>query len=142
MKKLNLLLTLVLAITLFSCGSDDDGTPQPVEITEANLIGTWQWTSETENGVIVALSECDLMDTIEYKMDNIATHISHDQGSDGCISFSFDSAWSLDGNLISYDAGDADETILELTNTTLSVTYIDEDDAGTTYIYVDTYTKI
>jgi hypothetical protein len=46
MKHLKFLLILSLTITLFSCGSDDDGVAAPVS-PNADLLGTWSGTSIT-----------------------------------------------------------------------------------------------
>lgn len=151
MKKLTLLLLCIVA-TLTSCSSDDDAAPA---ITEAKLIGKWQWTASTENGEAVELDECDLKDTFEFKSNgdlintyypSTATTINGQTTvtcSDEALSDNY--KWSLSGDQLTtiFNAADVEENskIIELTDTTLKIEYSGEE-AGEKFVDVDTYKKI
>ncbi|SHI85670.1 lipocalin family protein [Aquimarina spongiae] len=150
MKKLHLSLCLLMIVSLFSCGSDDNDTPETIEISEANLIGTWKLTGFSENGVPVELDACDLLYTMQLSKtqngENIAVYVEGylDQGE--CkTSTSVDYVWELvSGNLNTETADmgtDQDtEKIIELTATSLKLEYTDIEDTET-IVYVDTYTR-
>ncbi|WP_299258370.1 lipocalin family protein [uncultured Aquimarina sp.] len=149
MKKLNLFLTLLLTITLFSCGSDDDGTTETFEITEANLIGAWKLISVTENGTAIQLDECDLLYSVQLSVEqgeNRAVYTEAGLEGNSCTIFtSTDYTWSLTSDNIlnteTLEGSDQDsEKIIELTAITLKLEYIDTEGSDT-FITVDTYTK-
>lgn len=56
-KKTIKFLSLLVVALLFSCSSDDGGSP----ISGEKLIGKWKQISERENGVDQVLTTCDLM---------------------------------------------------------------------------------
>jgi len=153
MKKLNLLLILTLTITLFSCGSDDDGTPQIVQITEANLIGDWELTSNSENGTIFELETCVYTMKLSKKEngDNLAVFIEGYLESGSCNpSTSVDYVWSVSNNTLNTgiegnDNNDDSQEILELTATTLVLkseeTYTENGETQVD-VYVETFTKM
>ncbi len=149
MKKLNLFLTLLLTITLFSCGSDDDGTLENIEITEANLIGTWDLTSGTENGESYEPFSCVYRMTLatDANGENVATFVEgYIENGDCQESTSVDYWWAVSGNNLNtgiedIDTYDESEEIIELSSTTLRLRYTEEEE-GITYTYVDTYTKL
>lgn len=138
MKKLNVFFLLI--VTIFaSCSKDDDsGT---IDITEANLIGKWQYIAATSNGKPETLNECELTNTVEYKTSGIVEHVYHEPTTIGCSKNSYDSRWSLTGKTISYEAGDDPEEILELTSSSLKIVHT-ETEGTETIIFVDAYKKI
>jgi hypothetical protein len=48
---------------LSSCDNDDS-------ISLDNLVGKWEWEGGSENGKPITLSDCQQLNTIEYKTDN------------------------------------------------------------------------
>ncbi|MBQ4818827.1 lipocalin family protein [Aquimarina sp. MMG016] len=158
MKKFDLLLILMCIFTFsfISCGEDDDQIEPPVietelEITEANLIGSWKLTSETENGVALVLDACEVQYTINLFVneqgENRATFIEDiSNGSDCELSTSNEYVWSLSsGNILNTELVDGgfdqdSEKIIELTTTTLKFEYKEVED-GEEFVYIETYTK-
>lgn len=145
MKKLFLLILFISTI-LASCTSDDDNN----SITEANLIGKWQYTGSTENGVADQPDECDLMDTIEFSADHkgknntFYTNTTTTNGQttttceiDGDSLFS----WSLAGDQLTKSFGPSEDsetsTILEINSSILKIQFSGEDGGEK---YIDTYT--
>ncbi len=155
MKKLNLLVTLVLAITLFSCGSDDDST-DTTEISATNLVGKWQLVSSTTDDEETVLRECEKLYTLEYKSDGTyAFNDPYDSNAaqliDGpvkCVDALGSGSWSLNGSDLTIteanvpDEGDDAEIILELTATTLKVEYTYQFGIDTFQQIVETYKRI
>ncbi len=150
MKKLSLFVLLIAAM-FTSCGSDDD-SPVGAEITEANLIGNWKLTSETENGTEITLDACDLLYTIQLFVndqgENRAKFIEGVETTGGACepSTSVDYVWSLtSGNMLNTETveGSVDqdsEKIIELTTSTLKLEYT-ENEGNEEFIIVETYTK-
>lgn len=150
MKKLNVFLLLITVTILTSCSKDDDSS----EISAASLVGTWQWTASAENGEEYELDECDLMDTLVFSPDNTASGTYYYFDGTSCAVDVEDDAftWSLSGDVLTATYTDDgisesyDGTITELTDTTLTIEYIDqdEDEDGNIieFIYTDTYTRI
>ena len=145
MRKSYLILNLFLITSLIiSCSNDDDNSNELLEINDANLIGKWQLTAYTENGNSITLDQCESNNINEYFADNtVEITYSYENGSTpvACTEVSYMSLWELNGNIITYEAGDSPETILELTETTLKIKYTDNEE-GITYTYIDTYTKV
>ncbi|WP_438710400.1 lipocalin family protein [Aquimarina muelleri] len=152
MKKL-VLLTLLISTIFTSCSSDDDNNG----ITEANLIGKWQHTNSIENGEEAILDECDLMDTIEFKANNVITTmtfytnivVENSQTTTTCKEDSSETGkWSLSGEIVTnvFENEPYTGKVLELTNTTLKIEYTDEykDQEGNTVTdtHIDTYKRI
>ncbi|MBW1296093.1 lipocalin family protein [Aquimarina litoralis] len=140
MKK-SILTSLMAVIILFnsSCDSDDDVIViDPVNF-ETLIIGKWVLTSSTENGEPDSLDSCDLMDYYEFNADNTASYVEHgDTNGVTCQSFDNSGSWSIEGNILTTVLAGAseEETILGLTETTLTLEYVEGD-----FTYVDTYTK-
>ncbi len=147
MKKLSLFI-LLIAATLTSCGSDDDSPGT----TEANLIGKWQWTAASENGVAETLDQCDLQDTIEFQTGGTAVSIffnsTNTNGQITCGDAQTENiTWSLSGDQLSltYTEGTISETdtaTITISGTTLTVEYRDEETPGEITVYIETYTKV
>ncbi|MFL1894198.1 lipocalin family protein [Aquimarina sp. 2-A2] len=156
MKKISVFI-LLIAATFASCSKDDDGGS---EISEANLIGKWQWTASTENGEVYQLDECDLKDFFQLKSGGELSGISYGklttttngQTTFTCEEYPYSSKWSLSGDTLSvtYTDGNVSETetstIKELTDSKLVIEYSYEDSDGNgnvkTYVDVETYKKI
>ncbi|GGX24900.1 lipocalin family protein [Aquimarina muelleri] len=140
--------TSIYAETFTYIGKPDIEPSTSININETKLIGKWQFTGSTENGVVMQSDECDLKTTIEYKTGNIIDYFySYANGTgDTCSNSAYSSPWSLSGNIISYDTGDGSETIIELNSEILKVQYphedVNQDGTVTKNIYVDTYKKI
>jgi len=111
MKKLFLLFT-VISLVLTSCSSEDSSSQDP-------LIGTWTWYQSFDNGVEETLDDCDKMDTIVINSNGTLNESYFYNNNGTCESDGTDSAtWQNLGNnvyRIVYDAGTADEEIIELT---------------------------
>ncbi len=152
MKKLNLFVLLIAAFSIISCGDDDGGSGAALEITEENLVGTWQWTSSTIDGEAYELDDCQKQDTSTYSItstgENIAVFTEHYLEDGDCISSeSNEYTWSLTDTVLSEIFGLADSrlyTITELTDTTLKLRSDDfymENGETKTEVYIDTYTR-
>lgn len=58
-KKLFLMLTIITAITFFSCNKDED----TVALQSNPIIGTWKLVEEYSNNQLVVLNNCNLQET-------------------------------------------------------------------------------
>lgn len=146
MKKISVCILLIAAI-FTSCSKDDDGGS---DISEANLVGKWQWTASIENGKTDELDECDLKETNEYKANGelVNTYFYGGTNQNGEVDCSNSGTttykWSLSGDQLTeiYEGNDSDiSTIIELTGTTLKIQYKYEE-AGINYTSVDTFTRL
>ncbi len=146
MKKLSLFV-LFIAATFTSCSSDDDSTSG---ISEANLIGTWQWSAAEEDGVAETLDQCDLQDTYEFTtagkvISNFSSSSTDGSGVVTCVNpGSEEFGWSLSGDQLTFAFGTETETatILTLNSTTLKVEFRDEETPGEITVYTETYTRL
>ncbi|WP_378185796.1 lipocalin family protein [Aquimarina sp. W85] len=151
MKKISVFI-LLIAATFASCSKDDDGGS---EISEANLVGKWQWTASTENGKTYELDECDKLDSLEFKsngevVDTYFDTVSSENST--CEPASSTSKWSLSGDQLTVTSefsgvsSTSTGTIKQLTDSTLVLEFIDEDEDEngdeTTFVFVDTYKRI
>ncbi|WP_062057285.1 lipocalin family protein [Aquimarina longa] len=57
MKKISSVLVIIISIAIFSCGSDDVKTPDPI-------IGVWTLSERFQNGSTVELTNCKLKNAI------------------------------------------------------------------------------
>lgn len=66
LKKLTILSGLLLTLFVgFSCGSDDE------EMGNPKLMNSWQLISETKDGTVVDLSECELGELVCFSTQNV-----------------------------------------------------------------------
>jgi hypothetical protein len=78
MKKFIILLIAITAtVFVTSCDSDDDN------VAPASLEGTWKTTAETEGGVAVSLTACELEETATFTSAT-ATFYDYDDNSNPC----------------------------------------------------------
>lgn len=150
--------TSVYTETFTNIGKPDIEPNTPLVITESKLIGKWQFTGSTKNGVVVESDQCDLMATLEFKSDKTGTSIFYNSEStttDGqttvkCVlGGNTDYDWSLsNGNTIAFSfiGESVSLNIKELNDTTLEIQYsnedVNQDGTVTKNIFVDTYKKI
>jgi len=118
MKKLNLLLTIILGITILSCTSDDENNNG----NNSNLLGTWYGISSTLNGVNSGTPDSNIL---KFTSDNRVEFIYENFGN-GNEDISEFGDWLENGNTltIAWDDSDAglenyDLEILELNESTL-----------------------
>ncbi|HLT32894.1 MAG TPA: lipocalin family protein [Aquaticitalea sp.] len=148
MKQVKKLTRIFLVLTLgliYSCSSDDDSTPDSTLTNAELIIGSWTWTEQSENGVVVDdLTECQLMETFIY--DGTQVEQIDYSGTPCTQTFTSTENYAIDGNMITFSAVDdptdsyTDE-ILELNATTLRMKYEETYD-GETFILIDTYTRV
>ena len=152
--------TSVYIETFTYVGKPDIEPSTSSNINETKLIGKWQYTGSTENGVADQPDECDLMDTIEFSKDKngksitfFTNTITTDGQTTTTCEIDGDSlfSWSLDGDQLTTSFGSSEEdsdtfTILEINSTTLKIEFVREDinqnGTVTKIIYVDIYKKI
>nr|WP_226294244.1 lipocalin family protein [Aquimarina algicola] len=126
-----------------SCSTDDDSNPQGEEVLvvkEADLIGKWQLTEATENDSDEQLTECDLLDTREFKSGGELIVDSHFEIADTCDNTIRTIEWALSENVVTFNGSDK-ETVIELTSTTIKFQYT-EKDGDDEFTYVETYKKL
>ncbi len=148
MKKLNLFLSLLLTIVLFSCNNDDD-TPNDNENQNSELMAVWKITTKIENGVAITLIPgCEAESGYTFRPDN--RYIENDFGtvnlgdSTRCDDDGIPGSWSVSENILTlnYDAFDGEpafslEYTFEISENTLILGYSEEN-----YTETSTYTKI
>lgn len=99
MKKLNLFFTLLLTITLFSCGSDDSTSPRSEETS--GLLGIWELSAKKQNGVNSMLDICEQTSNFEFKSDQSYAEETFVLISDQCVSDgAFAGTWSVSGDIL------------------------------------------
>lgn len=141
MKHFKTLCLALLAVAMVSCGSDDDDNRSNAEL----IIGTWQLTSETENGQNEQLDDCELMGTVQFD-GTVFTSVTFDDfnnpgtcENDG----TFTGGYSISGstlNLTTFGTTDSVE-ITTLNDSILVLTETDTDEDGT-FVYVTTFTRL
>lgn len=149
MKNLKFLLVLSLAITLFSCGSDDSNNV--VVSPNADLLGTWNATSITgsitgtaeTSGVIVPITGTVMGSNINYSItftedpNNLSTQgtadlafqasaagiVVVDQSLEGGSFLEGASTWSRSGSAISItDDGEVETVAVSFSGNTMTLT--------------------
>ena len=138
-KKMTQILLLLTVGLIFSCESDDDNDNR-AEL----IIGSWTWTEQSENGVVIALTECELLETFIY--DGTQVEQIDYSGSPCTEAFRSTENYSINGNQITFsDIDDPTDSytdeIIELNATTLKLRY-EETFNSETFIYIDTYTRV
>lgn len=109
---------------------------------EANIVGTWQYTSATENGNNVPFEECDDQDF--YIFSSNGSVVNNYSYGDNCEIDDTDTfMYSISGNILTYIYEGETETaeIVTLNSSTMRLKYSFEE-LGVEYNYVDTYTKL
>ena len=141
MKKL--LYFSIASTILFSCNSNED------EEAMSNLdpiIGTWQLTSETENGKEIS-TECQRKTTIAFLENGTTSEVYYyENGNNACESDTDSAKWENVGNStyrITYggDEGETNKVSFSNNNTVFTFSFTEEHN-GTTYIYTAIYKKI
>jgi hypothetical protein len=77
MKKFIILLIAITATVFVTSCSDDDS------VAPASIEGTWKQTAETEGGVAVSLTACELEQTVTFTSAT-ATFYGYDDNSNPC----------------------------------------------------------
>lgn len=88
MKKLNLLLTILIGLTILSCSNDDDTT----QISENELLGTWL--------------RIDSNDTFEESYTFNSNQTGNNYFRDGSFTNSSDFNWTTDNNILTTTTDD------------------------------------
>ncbi|MEW7289030.1 lipocalin family protein [Aquimarina sp. 2304DJ70-9] len=101
MKKLSLFI-LLIAVTLTSCGSDDDAAPQQLTLPNETLItGIWELTARKELGVDRTLDNCELTSTIQFNANKTYTEKTFVNISNECVSDGeFIGTWAISGETL------------------------------------------
>ncbi len=107
MKKLGIFI-LLIAVTLTSCGSDDDAAPQQGAITNESLItGTWELTARKELGVDKTLDNCEKTSTIQFDANKTYTEKTFVDISNECVSDGeFVGTWSISAETLTLTYND------------------------------------
>ena len=118
MKKINLLLTIILGITILSCSSDDSDDNE----TNSNLIGTWYGISSIFNGNNSGIPDNNI---VKFTSDNRVEFIYEGFGNNGEDISEFGD-WTENGSTLTITWDDSDPglenyvlKILELNESTL-----------------------
>lgn len=140
MKKL--LYLFIASSILFACESNDDDSLSGSDA----IIGTWQLTSETENGKELS-TECSRKTTVTFSSNgNFTFQGFYSDSGTVCDSDTSSGTWKNDGDSnynLDFSDGDISTTKISFSqnNTVFSTTDTD-DYNGQTLIYIETYKKI
>ncbi len=132
-----LMLITFISLTSFACSSDDDsGDPDSTSQNQANIIGTWRFTSSTTNGVADTIDDCELMDTALFTSSQVT--FTYFEGVNCADSESETFNYSINGNTLSatIEGETFTSEIITLNSTTLTIQDVDGNDT-----YTETYTK-
>ncbi|PZD79024.1 lipocalin family protein [Mesonia sp. K7] len=90
MKKLLVLASLILSISLVSCSNDDDGGQDPI-------IGTWELESISFEGQEFPLEECEGETTVQFKSNGevIATDYMLNENDECEVDTISEGTWEL-----------------------------------------------
>ena len=144
--------------TFTNAGKPDIEPEASLVINNKKLVGKWQFTGYTENGVEEESDECDFMDTIEFSTDKKGksiTYFTNTNTTDGqttttCkLDGEFIFNWDLSGDQLTITStpGDSEvSTIKEISTSILKIQTFEEDvnqdGTVTKNVYIDTYKKI
>ena len=122
---LAIVLTMALGVGLASCSKDDEDDKDAgiiVDVTVDNLVGTWQFLSEEdydEDGHLEGNNPPFSPTYIHFDADGTATEYERDEDEWWISS----SAFTLDGNKLSFAKGHYDVALLTTTRLVLKFTY-------------------
>lgn len=141
MKTLRKTLVLVSIIgVFFSCTSDriDGGN----DIKIQTLLGAWQLTASSQNGVDTKLSKCDLSDLIIFDESKLMYVYNKNNSGDHCSIITLKKDFTLRENIITQEDG-TEVTILQIYNTAPSSLILEFEDTynDDIIVYRETYTK-
>ncbi len=142
-----LVLVITGATTILSCKKDNDAKTK----TELLTTGTWKYTASSINpaydyysdGILATnifsiMKPCEKDDFETYKTNGEWEYNEGPTKCDPSYPQSFSEPWSFTANETKLLLGGVENTILELTATTLKLRFIFED-AGVFYTAEDTY---
>jgi len=136
----HLFLFLMASTLVFtSCNKDDDNDSAS---NEEKIVGTWQFTSESLNGVEVPVEDCELLDFYTFNEDNTGLNTYNDcddTNIENIDIFTYD----VTGDRIefSYEGNDIESyEISTLNGSTLSIKQSFEEQ-GVTLDVIVTFTK-
>ena len=117
MKKLHLSLCLLMIVTLFSCGSDDNDNDTP-EIN-SELLAKWGQVSFSQQGEVMTITDCEKRSTIEFTTQ-LFTEISYAPVNTDCqIDGQYSGTWTQEGNVLTLTYTDEGETFVDIATFTL-----------------------
>ena len=144
MKNLLKMAFIAAAIFVTSCGKSDDKTNNQ---TNNSLVGSWIIESETENGVVKVLDECEKKNTYTFTADNKYSLVSYDKNpaNNQCKENLEEGTYTITGKQIVLTEkgdriGEADEATFSIANNKLTLTFEDFNKSSsvtetTVYIY-------
>lgn len=150
------LLALLIVLFNFSCSNDDDETDDnpsntnefiaPTKVSGnvgAQIQGTWEVISITENGVLEQRNECDLRETVTYGSSNDYLSIEAETDNEPCRFFNNRGSYSLNGTTINFNLGGDrfNQTIVGLNDTGLVLKEVYNDN-GKSIVFVETYRRV
>lgn len=124
MKKVSILLVCAFALTIGSCGSDDNGSPTG---TDASIVGRWTFSKVGSGNLLIDYPDheegCD-KDYVELTADGLYNDVDYDSFNSACEVFTDSGTYLKEGNTLSvtYDGNFVDTVdILLLTETELKI---------------------
>lgn len=124
MKKVSILFLSALALSLGSCGSDDNGNPTG---TDASIVGKWTYSKVGSGNLLIDYPEheegCD-KNYVELTADGVFNDVNYDSFDSPCEVFTDSGTYLKEGNTLSitYDGNFVDTVdILLLTETELKI---------------------
>ena len=124
MKKTTIYSILLLSLSFFfSCSSDDDNSPENMDFAEL-IIGEWETTSTTINGVL-SEAPCDTGELIEFDDDGTFSRGFWGFGNN-CVSVIVGGDYNINGSILEFSNSMSDDynaEIITLTASTLVFKY-------------------
>ena len=124
MKKVSILFLSALALTLGSCGSDDNGNPTG---TDASIVGKWTYSKVGTGNLLIDYPDheegCD-KNYVELTANGVFNDVTYDSFDAPCEVFTDSGTYLKEGNTLSitYDGNFVDTVdILLLTETELKI---------------------
>lgn len=137
MRKLILLLS-VFTLVFTSCNNDDDN-----DSSQELLIGTWTYSQSFEDGIEIALSDCEKQETQVFSADGTFMITQYDDFNGPCeLDGTFSGTWVNAGNGV-YTVTALGQTFSQAITfeaNTYSVV-VTEMDNGVTIEYIDVYIR-
>ncbi|GET46122.1 lipocalin family protein [Capnocytophaga felis] len=133
-----ILTSAFIALTLLVfCGKDDKNLDE----TNSLLIGVWHIQTKVVNGSLQNLSDCEKKETLVFT-DKTINRIESEMKNGVCIPLGDDIAkYTIsDNKIIEISEGEKEEFNFTITNNTLTMTLVEQDD-NMTITTVTTYKK-
>ncbi|RMA57251.1 lipocalin-like domain-containing protein [Ulvibacter antarcticus] len=132
-----LILTLILSVVLFSCGSNDE-PGSAINIYHINIVGNWQFSGSTTNGIPDEFdADCDERVQLSFLASGEMSRTIFDDNCDPVFTFNMNYTIVDETFTITFNGESKSSTIRTLNETTFTYAYNQDAD-----ILTESFTKL